>query len=286
MTGTPTPVQVTPAMRWLLIGGVALVTLAAIPLFFFSEHTDQYFAWTIRPPLTAAFLGAGYWAVACTVVLALREREWTRIRVIVPAFTLGVTLILLATLLHLDRFHLSSPIFTAQVWAWAWLILYVALVVALVAALWQQRQVTGVELPYQRKLHAWLRYALAVLGLAMLLIGVSLIVVPASMGALWPWPLTPLTSRMVGAWFTALGVALMTASRENDYARTYLVGVTGIVYAGLQLVNLARYPATVQWTQPGAWVYLAILMGLVVVSVANLRGYIALRSRQVDLLTR
>jgi hypothetical protein len=80
MTETHSTVQVAPAMRWLLVGAVALVVLAAIPLFFFSASTEQFFAWTIQPPLSAAFLGAGYWSVAWAVVLALREHEWTRVR--------------------------------------------------------------------------------------------------------------------------------------------------------------------------------------------------------------
>jgi hypothetical protein len=58
MTQTHSTMQVFPAMRWLLVGAVGLVILAAIPLFFFSASTEQFFAWTIQPPLSAAFLGA------------------------------------------------------------------------------------------------------------------------------------------------------------------------------------------------------------------------------------
>jgi hypothetical protein len=273
-------------MRWLLVGAVALVVVAGIPLFFLSASTEQFFAWTIQPPLSAAFLGAGYWSVAWAVVLALREREWTRIRVIVPAVTLGVSLILLATLLHLDRFHFTSSIITAQIWAWAWLVLYAVLVLALLVALWQQRQVTGVELPRQRELAPWLRYAMAGLGLVMLLIGVGLIVAPTSVGQFWPWQLTPLTGRMAGAWFTAIGLAIVTAARENDYARIYVAAATGIIYAGLQLVNIARYPDTIQWARPSAWGYIAILVVLAVVSAASLQGYFALRPSQARLAGR
>lgn len=278
MDDTYRTAQVAPAMRVLLTGAAALVILAGIPLFFFSEQTERYFAWTIQPPLTAAFLGAGYWSVGAAVVMALREREWTRMRVIMPAVTIGVSLILLASLLHLDRFHLNSPIPTARGWAWAWLILYVLLVLSLVAALWQQRRQRERELPRQRELPVWLRYAIAVLGFVLLAIGIALILAPAQAGALWPWMLTPLTGRMTGAWLTAIGIAMLAAARENDYARIYVAAATGIVYAGLQFVNLVRYPGTVEWSRPGAWLYVALLLVLAVVSAASLRGYLALRS--------
>jgi len=286
MTQTHSTVQVAPAMRWLLVGAVALVVLAAIPLFFFSASTDQFFAWTIQPPLSAAFLGAGYWSVAGSVVIALREREWTRIRVIVPTVTLGVSLILLATLLHLDRFHFDSPFITAQIWAWAWLVLYAALVLALLYALWQQRQMSGVELPRQRELAAWLRYAIAALGLVMLLIGVGLVVAPAAVGQLWPWQLTPLSGRMAGAWFTSIGLTMMLAARENDYARIYIPAATGIFYAGLQLVNVARFPGTIQWAQPSAWGYIAILLALLILSAISLQGHFALRPDRAHVVGR
>lgn len=286
MTEINSTVQVAPVMRWLLVGAVALVVLAGIPLFFFSGSTEQFFAWTIQPPLSAAFLGAGYLSVAWGVALALREREWTRIRVIVPTVTLGVLLILLATLLHLDRFHFASRFITAQIWAWAWLVLYVALVLALFAALWRQRQMTGAELPRQRELAGWLRYAIAALGLAMLLIGIGLVVAPMLVAQLWPWQLTPLSGRMAGAWFSSIGLTMALAAHENDYARIYVPAATGVVYAGLQLVNVARYSETIQWDRPGAWAYIAILVVLTAVSAISLQGYFALRPRQASLARR
>jgi hypothetical protein len=44
-------------MRGLLLAAGALVFLAGFQLFILTEQTDLYFAWTIQPPLTAAFLG-------------------------------------------------------------------------------------------------------------------------------------------------------------------------------------------------------------------------------------
>ena len=58
----------------------ALVFASAVSLSFLSEQTDRFFAWTINPPLTAAFLGAGYAAITLVLLIALLDREWTYIR--------------------------------------------------------------------------------------------------------------------------------------------------------------------------------------------------------------
>lgn len=61
-----------PVMRWLLMIFTVLTLLGVSTLAIMSERTEQYFAWTIDPPLTAAFLGAGY--AAGFVLVALAER--------------------------------------------------------------------------------------------------------------------------------------------------------------------------------------------------------------------
>src|SRR5687767_11274093 len=47
-----------PGMRRLLILFSGLTLLAFVALFLGAGQTDRYFAWTINPPVTAAFLGA------------------------------------------------------------------------------------------------------------------------------------------------------------------------------------------------------------------------------------
>src|SRR5438477_11787365 len=112
-------------MRWLLYAASTLVFLAGLQLSFLTEQTDTYFAWTIAPPLTAAFLGAAYWASCMLELLCARERTWARARLAVPAVLVFTTLMLVATLLHLDRFHLASPLPVARGVTWAWLAIFV-----------------------------------------------------------------------------------------------------------------------------------------------------------------
>src|SRR3954453_3681477 len=100
-------------MRVLLVVFAVLTAMAVVALFVLSGQTDQTFAWTIQPPLTAAFLGAGYAAGFVLVVLALRDPVWAHSRVPVLTILAFVALTLVATLLHIDRFHFQ-PEFAAQ----------------------------------------------------------------------------------------------------------------------------------------------------------------------------
>ena len=65
-----------PGMRRILNVAGTLVFLAGIQLFVLSTATDRFFAWTIGVPLTAAFLGVGYWASVALEWLAAREKTW------------------------------------------------------------------------------------------------------------------------------------------------------------------------------------------------------------------
>ena len=112
-------------IRRLLSAATVLVALAGFQLFVLSAKTDRWFAWTIGEPLSAATLGALYWASLVTVRFAMRERTWATARgplLGVQAFT---AMTLAATLLHLGTFHLTGGRATAVIAGWAWLVVYV-----------------------------------------------------------------------------------------------------------------------------------------------------------------
>jgi hypothetical protein len=49
-------------LRWFFGVSAVLAAVAGFQLFVGATETDRFFSWTIDPPLTAAFLGAAYWA--------------------------------------------------------------------------------------------------------------------------------------------------------------------------------------------------------------------------------
>ena len=108
------------------VGGL-LAFIAGVQLFVFAEQTDVYFAWPIQPPLTAAVLGAFFWASGALFWLSYRDRETGRGRLALVSTFPFSTLLLIATLLHLDKFNFNSPNFFTQFVTWVWLLVYVFL---------------------------------------------------------------------------------------------------------------------------------------------------------------
>lgn len=279
-SSTPHPMkEVTPGMRWILRVASVLVLIAGYQLFVLTRHTDRYFAWTVNPPLTAAFLGASYWASFVMVFQASRERYWANARVgSLSAFTF-TTLTTIATFLHIDRFHFNSPDTITLVANWAWMIVYWFVPPILFVLLALQILKPGIDPERRAPLPSWLRWVLSLQGLAMLVVGAALFIAPKATLGHWPWLLTPLTARAVGAWLLGMAVAALAALRENDLARDRGAILCYAVLGLLQLVALVRFagfraPDTGQpilaWEKPAPWIYLAFWLGVFAVGVLAL----------------
>jgi hypothetical protein len=260
-----------PGMRRLLILAGVLVSLAGIQLFVFSERTAEYFAWTIEPLLTAAFLGASYFASALFEFSAAREKLWANARISVPTVFVFTLTTLIVTLIHLDRFHLGSEFaLTTRAVTWLWLAIYAVVPVAMAVLWWSQSRSPGVEPPRQVPLPAWLQVLTGVQAVALLGVGAALLVVPATVAEVWPWTLTPLTGRAIGAWLFSLGVAAAHSLLEGDLRRLVPAAWAYLGFAVLQTWALARYPDDMAWGGPMAYAYLVFLASTFVVGAAAL----------------
>jgi len=93
----------------------------------------------------------------------------------------------------------------------------------------------------------------------------------------WPWALTPLTARAVGAWCLPLGIAAGMAVVEHDAWRLRSAAAAYVVLAVLHGGALLRFRTDVRWGLWGTWVYMAVLVSMAVAGVAGL-----LRARAVD----
>ncbi|MER2516052.1 MAG: hypothetical protein ABTR92_06560 [Candidatus Accumulibacter phosphatis] len=270
-TSPPAATPFTKAARLFMRAAFVFVTAAGVSLFLLSEQTSAYFAWTIKPPITASFLGCGYLGVATALGLGLRESDWGAVRVGIWVVATGLISILIATLLHLDKFHLHSPLWTARVWAWSWLLLYVALVPGLFAALWTQWRQAATRPPSGMALAAGLRLGQRLLGGMMVLMGAALFLAPGSAEQLWPWSLSPLTARMVGSFYLAIGVSLFAAAHENNYARIRVANFAYLVFALLQLLTALRYPVVDWRTVPGL-LLAAVIFALLTIGSIGVRA--------------
>jgi hypothetical protein len=261
----PTPSLVRPVTlftRIVLVLAAVLAIIAGIQLYILTERTDHYFAWTIAQPLSATFLGTGYWTGAALLLFAASERAWANIRVALAAVAAFVPLMLLTTFLHLDRFHLNSPDTFAQVAAWAWMIVYVTVPFAVLAILWVQLRIRGSDPQKLGPLPLGIRVLLGVNALISLALALILFFTPQALVPFWPWQLTPLTAQAIGVGFFAVVTASVQFLRENAWSRGRVGTVSYLLIGSLQLLALLRYSETVDWGRPGSWFYV-VFMGAI-----------------------
>ena len=267
---------VLPAMRVLLGAFAVLTALGTVALFVLAKTTEQTFAWTIEPPLTAAFLGAGYAAGFVLVVMSMRASRWADVRVPVLTIFVFVVLTLVATLLNLDKLHFDGDFAAlgalAKGAAWFWLAVYVVLPVAMLVLLVVQERAPGGDPPAQHPVPPLLRAALGVESAVLLFVGAALFAVPTTAATLWPWALTPFTAPVTAAWLLAFGVATALAAFAGDLHRLRTATIAYTVFGVLVLVAVLRFPGTVAWERPIAWLFLAMTVAVVLTGAAGWRA--------------
>lgn len=257
--------ETTSGIRVILYVAGILVLSVSITLYLFPEQTEVYFSWTINPPLTAVFLGAGYLAAFLLEFLSARERIWARARPAVPGVWAFTFLTLIVTLFHIDRFHFSSPAFITVAGTWVWLGIYIGVPVVM-GLLWvHQIRQPGIDPPRVVPLPKWFLMILMVQGAIMLLFGSVMLIFPDLIIPIWPWKLSALTCRAIGAWGVAIGIVAVQATWENDWRRLFPAMLTYAVYGLLQVINILRFPTTLNWSSFSAIFYTIFVISIVLV---------------------
>jgi len=261
-------------MRRMLWVAAGLVLVQGSILLAAHDDTSRYFSWTIAVPVTAAFLGAGYLSAAVLEAMAARQSSWQRARIAVPGVLAFTTLTLAVTLVHLGKFHLDAASVLTRALTWGWLAIYVGVPPVLAFLWWRQARAVSGTASAGRRLPPLVRAALGVQGAVMLALGAALLVAPVQAARLWPWPLTALTGRAVGAWLVGLGIIAAQSWHADRREVVAIIFPAFTVYAALQLGVLAGFAHSMHWDQAPAWCYLVFLGSLLAVGVAGLTGVV------------
>ncbi|MEP6629687.1 MAG: hypothetical protein ABJA89_04415 [Lapillicoccus sp.] len=225
------------------------LVLAFVLLYVFPGNTERVFAWTITPTMTPMTLAAAYLGGAYYFVRAVRESRWTRIKAGLPAVTVFATLLGIATVLHWDRFNHAHPAF------WLWTFLY-ATAPFLVAWAWlANRRYAAPATANDERVGAVARGLAALAGFAAFGWGVVMFVAPTSIIPLWPWALTPLTCRVLGAIF-CLGIAGVWIAADPRWVAVERMLQVGMIMLAFIILAALRARDELYFDRPLTWVFL------------------------------
>jgi hypothetical protein len=267
--------RVLPETRALGVFIVPFLLVAFPLLYLFPNDTGNWWAWEIRPSMTALIMGAGYIAGAYFFVRVARATRWHRVHLGFLPITAFTTFLGVATFIYWDRFDHDHVAF------WIWTGLYVT-TPFLVPLAWLRNRQTDpgtLESADDRHLPQGVRSVLKAAGLLQFAIAAVLLASPSTMVDIWPWTLTPLAAATLGAWFALPGVTALMMGVDGRWSAIRITLESQLI--GLALILLATARAWEQFDKSNALTYVfAGGIALLLVGLAVLWSSMVLRRPQ------
>ena len=248
--------RILPFTRVVAAGVIFILLLAVLALYLFPDHTNENFAWTIVPRMTAMAMGAGYLMGAYFFARVLTGTRWHQVAagfLPITAFTIGMAL---ATILHLEKFHAGQ-------WnAMLWEVVY-AITPFLVPLIWyvQQRHEPGTPEADDATVPLRLQQVAGLGGIAALLVSIAVFVAPQLAMSIWPWMLTPLTARVLAGWLLLPAVGGIYLMREPRWSGWRVLVQTATVASAAMLLAVIFSWNDWQVANPLTWLWLLAWLG-------------------------
>ena len=252
--------RILPETRWVSAIIVPFLVAAFAILYLFPDHTQALFAWGIQPRMSAMMLGAAYLGGAYFFVRVAANARWHWVKVGFLPVTTFATLMGIATILHWDRFNHGYISF----FAWVGLYFTTPFIVLL---LWLRNRSTDPgPTSHDRRVPRLVRLVIGIVGGLTLITSIFLFLQPGFMIGTWPWQLTPLTARVLGALFALTGVGELAIALDIRWSAVRIALQSQMI--GIALIGLAIVFSWSNFNQakPLTWIFLASILFLLIAS--------------------
>jgi hypothetical protein len=251
-----------PETRWAALIVFFILVPASAILWVAPDRTGDLWAWMIRPELTPIFLGSGYGAGAYFFWRTYRAERWHPSSPGVLGAAVFAGLMLIATVIHWDRFNHGDAPVLASLAFYAWTGVYIVSPFA-VFAIWWRNRAADPRTPAadEARVPAAALSAASAFGVGALAVGALAFVVPEIAIDVWPWQLTPLTARVIASLTVQVGVGALLLSADARWSAWRLIVQTFLVATALLLVGAVRAFGDFDAGNPLTWLYLGGLLG-------------------------
>jgi hypothetical protein len=261
--------RIRPLTRGVSLAIIPFLVIAFAVLYPVPHDTARLFAWPIKPTIMPMILASVYIGGAYFFYRAATARQWHTVKGgFVPVATFA-TLMGIATILHWAKFSHSHVAF------WLWAGLYFTTPFLIFWVWWANRRHDAPATSADLMLPVSVSRVIAVLGALSVLTAMFLFLLPGRAVAVWPWTLTPLTARALGAIF-ALGIAGLGAPADRRWSSARILFQVAALMLTLILVAGARASAELDPSNAMTWL---IGGGFVGVLAAIVILYLRMRAR-------
>jgi hypothetical protein len=249
-----------PETRWVSAIIIPFLVAAFVILYLFPDHTQALFAWGIQPRMSAMMLGSAYLGGAYFFARAALDARWHWVKVGFLPVTTFATLMGVATILHWDRFNHGSLSF----FAWVGLYFTTPFIVFL---LWLRNRSTDPgPTPLDRRVPRPARLVIGIVGGLTVLTSVILFLWPGFMLSAWPWRLTPLTARVLGALFALTGVGELTIAFDVRWSAARIAFQSQMIEIAAIALAMVFSWSNFDHANPLTWIFLGSILLLFVAS--------------------
>jgi hypothetical protein len=266
--------RVLPFTRGLSVAIVPFLVVAFAVLYPWPTDTGRLFAWHIVPTMTPMVLGSAYLGGAYFFVRAASSSHWHTVKGGFVPVTVFASLLGIATIVHWTKFTHDHVAF------WLWAGLYFTTPFLVLAAWLRNRRLDRQVSAEDLLLPAGATWALALVGAAAVVTGAVLYLWPAAAMRFWPWSLTPLTARTLGA-VLCLGVAGLGAPIDRRWTVARIPLQAAFVMLVLMFVAGLRAHAQFDAGNALTWVFLVGFIA-VIVAIAVLSWRMDQRAWRMD----
>jgi hypothetical protein len=254
--------QIFTTTRILALVVIPFLILAVIILYFFPDQSGQRFAWPIKPPINAMLLAAAYAGGIYFFSRVLVSRQWHTVKAGFLPVSAFAALLGITTILHWDKFTHGSIAFLA------WAVLYFTTPFLVLGAwLHNRSQDPGRSAADEALIPVAWRIFFGLQALLTLPFSLLIFIAPSVVIPLWPWTLTALTARVLGAMFILPGILGLEFVLDPRWTSVQRLLEAQFISLVMFVIAIMRNQPDIDRTNPFYLVFLGLVLVIILAAI-------------------